>query len=91
VENSQILNLLRKDVEFDDMRILAEAYQLQMLYYETEGKGGHLYVASKDHHFVPVRRRGWTMESRRITDEIERCFGLICEHPRKIREKFLKR
>jgi hypothetical protein len=91
MEHSQILNLLRKDVEFDDMRILAEAYHLQMIYLLSEGKGGHLYIASKDHHFVPVRRRGWTFEGRRITDEIERRFGLICEHPRKVREKFLKR
>ena len=36
MEHSQILNLLRKDVEFDDMRILAEAYHLQMVYLNNE-------------------------------------------------------
>lgn len=91
MEHSQILNLLRKDVEYEDMRVLAEAYHLRNLYIQNEGKGGNLYIASKDHHFVPVRRKGWTFEGRRITDEIQKRFGVICEHPRAVREQLLKK
>jgi hypothetical protein len=89
MEHSQILNLLRKDVEPSDITILAEAYHLYTTYIITEGKGGSLYLASKDSHFVPVRRRGWTYEGREITDEIQNRFGIICEHPRKVKELFL--
>jgi hypothetical protein len=84
--HSQTLNLLHKDVEFSDMTILAEAYHLYITYIETEGKGGNLYIASKDKHFVPVRRKGWMYEGREITDAIKERFGVICEHPRRIKD-----
>ena len=91
MEHAQILNLLRKEVEFEDMRILADAYHLRCLYLESEGKGGNLYIASKDHHFVPVRRKGWAFEGRRITDEIYKRFGVVCEHPRRVKELLMKK
>lgn len=90
MENSQSLNLLRKDVEYEDMLILAEAFHLCNLYLQTEVEKGDLYIASKDHHFVPIRRRGWTYEGRGVTDEIKRRFGVICEHPRRVKEQLLK-
>lgn len=91
MEHAQTLNLLRKDVEFEDMRILAEAYHLRYLYLGSEGKGGKLYIASKDHHFVPVRRKGWVIEGSEITDEIFKRFDVVCEHPRRVKEFLIKK
>lgn len=91
MEHAQVLNLLRDDVEYEDMKILAEAYHLRYLYVRSEGQGGNLYVASKDHHFVPVRRKGWTFEGRAITDRIKNTCDVCCEHPRRIMEQLLKR
>ncbi|MEM2145220.1 MAG: hypothetical protein QW279_07660 [Candidatus Jordarchaeaceae archaeon] len=91
MEHAQLYNLLRKDVEPSDIAILAEAYHLYTTYIATEGKGGNLYIASKDSHFVPVRRKGWTYEGREITDEIQKRFGITCEHPKKVKELFIKK
>jgi hypothetical protein len=87
--HSQLYNLLHKEAEFSDMTILSEAFQLKIVYGDTEGKGGNLYLASKDKHFVPVRKEGWTYEGREVTDEIYKRFEIICEHPRRIKELFI--
>lgn len=87
--HSQILNLLKNPVDSDDLMILAEAIHLKMIYISTEGKGGNLFIASKDRHFVPVRKKRSIYEGREITDEIYNRFGIICEHPQKVKEQFI--
>jgi hypothetical protein len=87
--HSQILNLIYNPVDDDDVMILSEAYHLSMIYTSTEGKGGNLYIASKDKHFVPVRSKRSIYEGREITDEIQRRFGIICEHPKRVKDLFI--
>jgi hypothetical protein len=84
--HSQILNLLFNPVDDEDILILAEACHLRTIYVSTEGKGGNLYIASKDRHFVPVRRKGSLYEGREVTDAIQERFGVTCEHPQKVKE-----
>lgn len=91
LEHAQLYKLLTKDVEPSDIQILAEASHLYNNYIESEGKGGALFVASKDGHFAPIRKEHWTIEGREITDEIQKRFGIICEHPRKIKDQLAKR
>jgi hypothetical protein len=78
-------------VEDSDITILAEACHLHTNYIVNEGKGGNLFVASKDGHFVPIRRRHWMYMGREITDEIRKRFEIICEHPGKIKQMFVKK
>jgi len=87
--HSQILNLLYNPVDDEDLIILAEASHLKTIYNSTEGKNGNLYIASKDRHFVPVRSIRTTYEGREITDEILRRFGIICEHPKRVKDLYI--
>jgi len=84
--NAQLYNLLFKKVETEDQKILAEACYLLNLYKATEGKDVSLYVASTDHHFSPARKPGWVVESRQVTDEIKKRFGIVCDWPKQIYE-----
>ena len=79
--HAQLFNLLTKKVETDDQIILAEACYLLNLYRQIEGKNVFLFIASTDHHFSPVRRKDWAFESRQVTDEIEKRFGITCDWP----------
>lgn len=79
--NAQLTNLIYNPIEDTDKIILAQAAYLCKLYKETEGKI-IFYFASTDHHFVPVRKRG--LESRQVTDEIEKGFGIIADKPHQI-------
>jgi len=88
--HAQLLNLLKKDVEAEDQIILAEACYLFNLYKQIEGKDVSFFIASTDHHFSPVRRKGWAFESRQVTDEIEKRFGIICDWPDRIYERVSK-
>lgn len=89
--NAQLYNLLLKKVEPEDQKILAEACYLLNLYKATEGKAVSLFIASTDHHFSPARRPGWVVESRQVTDEIEKRFGVVCDWPKRIYEIVSKR
>jgi len=88
--HTQLFNLLRKEVESDDKIILAEACYLLNLYKQVEGKNVVLFMSSTDHHFSPVRRKGWAFESRQVTEEIEKRFGIICDWPDRIFEIVFK-
>lgn len=88
--NAQLYNLLYKDVEEEDKIILSEAVYLLNLYKQTEGEVT-LFLVSTDHHFSPVRRMRWVIESRRITDEIYANFGIICDWPHEIHQELSKR
>jgi len=79
--NSQLTNLIYNPVEDSDKMILAQAACLCKLYKETE-KEICYFLASTDHHFVPVRRQRLT--SRQVTDKIVTNFGIIAERPQKI-------
>lgn len=89
--NAQLYNLLMKKAEPEDQKILAEACYLLNLYKATEGKEVSLYVASTDHHFSPARMQGWAVESRQVTDEIAKRFGVICDWPKNVYEAVSKR
>lgn len=82
--NAQLTNLIYNPVEDSDKMILAQATHLCNLYKGTEGKIS-FYLASTDHHFVPVRKRG--LESKQVTDAIECNLGVIADKPHQI---FLK-
>ena len=88
--HAQLFNLLRKEVEPDDQRILAEACYLLNLYKQVEGKNISLFMASTDHHFSPVRGKYWAFESNQVTEEIEKRFGVICDWPDRIYAKVAK-
>ena len=88
--NAQLYNLLLKKVEPEDQKILAEACYLLNLYKATEGKAVSLYIASTDHHFSPARKLGGVVESRQVTDEIEKRFGIVCNWPKGIHETISK-
>lgn len=79
--NAQLTNLIYNPVEDTDTMILAQAAHLCKLYKETEGKIT-FFLASTDHHFVPVRKRG--LESRQVTDAIEERFKIIADRPHEI-------
>ena len=79
--NAQLTNLTYSPVEDSDKMILAQASYLCKLYKETEGKTC-FFLASTDHHFVPVRRKG--LESRQVTDAIQKQTGIIAEKPHEI-------
>ena len=80
--NSQLTNLLRDPPDNTDKTILAEAIYLFKLYKQTEGKKLTFFIASTDHHFSPVRKKG--LESRGVTDAIRDKFGIICDWPYQI-------
>lgn len=90
-QNAQLYNLTVKEVETEDKIILAEACYLFNLYKQTEEERVSVYVASTDHHFSPVRRKTWAFESRQVTDEIEKRFGIICDWPDRIYKTLSKR
>lgn len=90
-QNAQLFNLTVKEVEIEDKIILAEARYLFNLYKQTERERVSVFIASTDHHFSPVRRKTWAFESRQVTDEIEKRFGIICDWPDRIYETISKR
>jgi len=84
-EDRQLINLIREEVEPSDKRILSEAIYLRMLYDRSETEPVTFYMASTDHHFSPCRSPGG-LESRQITDRIEKKFEIICDWPQQIRQ-----
>lgn len=90
-QHAQLYNLLVKEVETEDQIILAEASYLFNLYKQTEEERVSLFITSTDHHFAPVRRKTWAFESRQVTDEIEKRFGIICDWPDRIFETISKK
>lgn len=79
--NSQLTNLIYNPIEDSDKMILAHAAYLCKLYKEAEGKI-EMYLASTDHHFVPIKRDG--LVSRQVTDKIEETFRIIADKPGEI-------
>lgn len=79
--NAQLTNLTYSPVEDSDKIILAQAAYLCRLYKETEGKIC-FFLASTDYHFVPVRKKG--LQSRQVTDTIEKLYGIKAEKPHEI-------
>jgi len=79
--NAQLINLIYNPVEDSDKMILAQAAYLYRIYKETEGKIV-FFLASTDHHFVPVRKKGF--ESRQATEAIKHNFGIIADKPHEI-------
>lgn len=90
-EHAQIMNLIIKPIEEVDKRILAEAAYLLNSIYKGETKDASLFFASTDHHFSPVRRKGWLIEGREVTDEINKRFGVICDWPDQVLKEVSKR
>lgn len=84
-EDFQLFNLIRKPVEPSDKVILSEAVYLSQFYYRTEEETVAFYLVSTDHHFSPKRWRGG-IESRDVTDQIKKKFGIICDWPHQIRK-----
>lgn len=81
--NAQLTNLIYNPVEDSDKILLSQAIYLCKLYKETETGGNiTMYLSSTDHHFVPVRRSYYV--SGQVTQEIEKCFGVIAERPHEI-------
>lgn len=79
--NAQLTNLIYNPIEDTDKMILAQATYLCKLFKETETKIT-MFLSSTDHHFVPVRRYGYT--SRQVTDKIEEKFDILADKPQKI-------
>jgi len=79
--NAQLTNLIYNPVEDSDKMILSQAVCLCNLYKETE-REIVFYLASTDHHFVPVKR--WGLVSRQVTDQIEANYDIIAERPHEI-------
>ena len=83
VEGAQLINLLYNPPGDNDKLHLSGAIYLNNLYKQMESKDITFYFASTDHHFSPMRFPG-AKESRKVTDEIERRFGIICDRPQQI-------
>ncbi len=79
--NAQLTNLIYNRVDDNDKMILAQAICLHRLYMETSEKVT-TYLSSTDHHFVPVKRKGYV--SKQVTDEIAKRFYVIAERPQEI-------
>ena len=79
--NAQLNNLIYNPVEDSDKMHLSQAAYLRRLYKES-GEKITMYLSSTDHHFVPVKRMGYT--SSQVTDEIGNRFDIIAEKPHEI-------
>lgn len=79
--SAQLTNLIYNEIEDTDKMHLSQAAYLYRLYKESEAKIT-MYLSSTDHHFVPVRRKGFI--SRQVTDEIESEFGILADKPHEI-------
>ncbi len=80
VGEDQLMRLVYNPPDDIDKEILADATYLLSIYKRTEDKDTHMFLASTDHHFSPVRKRSG-MKSRIITDNIKNRFGISCEWP----------
>lgn len=79
--NAQLNNLIYNPVEESDKMHLSNAAYLRRLYKDS-GEKITMYLSSTDHHFVPVRKLGYT--SNQVTSEIESRFDIIAEKPHEI-------
>ena len=84
----QMNNLLTKPIEETDIKILAEAAYLNRLYKATMPAPVKFMLASTDRHFSPYRKEG--LESNKVTLEIEKRFGIVCDWPHQVAQELQK-
>ena len=84
----QLTNLLENPVDKIDKIILAEAACLNKLYKETIPDDVEFILVSTDRHFSPYRKEGF--ESKQVTNEIEKRFGIVCEWPYQVAQELQK-
>lgn len=84
----QLTRLRYRPVKTNDMWILAEAAYLKQ-YYEKEAYV-KFYLASNDQHLSPVLDDEGQAISTKITDEIEKEFGIRCDWPDRVSAEFEK-
>lgn len=81
-ENFQLLRLKKKHASLPDIKILAETIHIYRRY-GAHGKKWNFFLASTDSNNFSPATSPWG-ESRTVTDEIARRYGVICDWPNAI-------